>query len=76
MRAEQVISGVMRMVTSRSRGFSMTRADMMAGIAQACAESIGTNALPGRPKPPHDLVHHKRRARQVAGVFQQRQREK
>ena len=49
MRAEQVSSGVMRMVTSRSRGFSMTRADMMAGIAQACAESIGTNALPGSP---------------------------
>ena len=50
MRAEQVISGVMRMVRSRSRGFSMTRVDMMAGIAQAWAESIGTNALPGRPK--------------------------
>ena len=50
MRAEQVINGVMRMVRSRSRGFSMTRVDMMAGIAQAWAESMGTNALPGSPK--------------------------
>ena len=49
MRAEQVINGVIKIVTSRSRGFSMTRVDMMAGIAHACAESIGTNALPGRP---------------------------
>ena len=76
MRAEQAISGVIRIVTSRSRGFSITRADMMAGIAQACAESIGTNALPGRPNRRMILSITNAARAQVAGVFQQRQREK
>ena len=34
-RAEQVISGAIMIVTSRSRGFWMVRAAMMPGIAQA-----------------------------------------
>ena len=48
----------------------------MAGMAQAWAESNGMNALPGKPEPAHDFVHHKRGARQITGVFQQRKREK
>ena len=44
--AEQVSRGSTRIVTSRSRQFSIVRVAMMPGIAQACAESIGTKALP------------------------------
>ena len=48
-RAEQLISGITMIVASRSRRSSITRVDMIAGIAQAWADSSGTNALPGRP---------------------------
>ena len=49
IRAEQVTSGMTRIVTSRSRLSSITRVAMIDGIAQAWADSNGTNALPGRP---------------------------
>ena len=39
----------MAMVTSRSRGSWMVRADMTAGTAQAKLESSGMKALPERP---------------------------
>ena len=48
-RAEQVMSGVTRIVTSRSRWFSMVRAAMMPGMAQAKPESSGTTERPLRP---------------------------
>ena len=51
-RAEQVISGAMRMVTTRSRGLAMVRAAMMPGMAQAKLDSSGMNERPDRPTPP------------------------
>ena len=48
-RAEQVINGVTRIVASRSRLFSIVRVAMIAGTAQAYAESSGINALPFSP---------------------------
>ncbi len=49
-RAEQLISGAVRIVARRSRRFSMTRAAMMPGTAQATDDSIGMNDLPLRPQ--------------------------
>ena len=49
-RAEQLISGATRIVASRSRGLSMTRADITPGTAQATDDSIGMNDLPDRPQ--------------------------
>ena len=48
-RAEQVMNGAIRMVAMRSRLFSMVRVAMMAGTAQAYAESSGMKLLPCRP---------------------------
>ena len=49
-RAEQVMNGAIRIVAMRSRLFSMVRVAMMAGTAQAYAESSGMKLLPCRPK--------------------------
>ena len=43
------MNGAMRMVARRSRLFSMVRVAMMAGTAQAYAESSGMKALPFSP---------------------------
>ena len=51
-RAEQVISGAIRMVTSRSRGLAMVRAAMMPGMAQAKLDSSGMNDRPDSPTLP------------------------
>ncbi len=51
-RAEQVMSGAIMMVVSRSRQLGMVRAAMMPGIAQAKLDSSGMNARPDRPTPP------------------------
>ena len=51
-RAEQVMSGAIRMVTSRSRGLAMVRAAMMPGTAQAKLDSSGMKERPDRPTPP------------------------
>ena len=48
-RAEQLISGATRIVTSRSRRSGITRAAITAGIAHAWALSKGTKARPGSP---------------------------
>ena len=48
-RAEQLISGATRMVTSRSFGDSMVRVAMMPGIAHANELSMGMKLLPCRP---------------------------
>jgi len=47
--AEQVISGATRMVAKRSRLFSIVRVAMMAGTAQAYADSRGMKLLPCKP---------------------------
>ncbi len=52
MRAEQVISGATKIVASRSRRLSMTRVDMMPGMAQAKEDSSGMKARPCSPAPP------------------------
>jgi len=49
--AEQLISGAIRIVASRSRRFSMVRVAMMPGTAQANDDSSGMNDLPLRPTP-------------------------
>ena len=69
-RAEQVMNGAIRMVAMRSRLLSMVRVAMMAGTAQAYAESSGMKLLPFSPTRDMVLVGDDRRARQVAGVFQ------
>ena len=51
-RAEQVISGAIMMVTSRSRGLAMLRVAMMPGMAQAKLDSSGMNERPDSPTPP------------------------
>ncbi len=51
-RAEQVMSGAIMMVASRSRGFWMVRVAMMPGIAQAKLDSSGMKARPDRPTLP------------------------
>ena len=51
-RAEQVIGGAMRMVTSRARGSAMVRAAMMPGMAQAKLDSSGMNDRPDSPTLP------------------------
>ncbi len=48
-RAEQVISGAIRMVARRSRGSWMLRVPMMPGIAQAKLDSSGMNERPVNP---------------------------
>ena len=55
MRAEQVISGAIMIVVSRSRRLSITRVDMIPGIAQANEERSGMKARPCRPAPPISL---------------------
>ena len=52
MRAEQVISGAIRMVANRSRGLGMVRAAMMPGMAQANEDNSGMNARPDKPTLP------------------------
>ena len=51
-RAEQVMSGAMRMVTSRSRQCVMVRVAMMPGMAQAKLDSSGMNERPDSPTLP------------------------
>ncbi len=51
-RAEQVISGASRMVTSRSRRFGMVRVAMMPGMAQAKDDSSGMKERPDKPTVP------------------------
>ena len=51
-RAEQVISGAIMMVASRSRGEGMVRVAMMPGMAQAKLDSSGMKARPDRPTLP------------------------
>ena len=46
MLAEKVINGATRMVVSRSRRLSITRAPMMPGMAQAKLDSSGMKARP------------------------------
>ena len=48
-RAEQLINGATRMVTSRSLGVSMVRAAMIPGMAQANELSIGMKLFPCSP---------------------------
>ena len=43
------MNGAIRMVAMRSRLFSMVRVDMIAGTAQAYAESSGMNDFPCNP---------------------------
>jgi hypothetical protein len=52
MRAEQVISGAIRIVVRRSRLLSITRVAMMPGMAQAKLDKSGMKARPCRPAPP------------------------
>ena len=49
-RAEQLMSGVTKMVMRRSLRLEMLRAAMMAGTAHATPEMSGTTLLPLRPK--------------------------
>ena len=49
-RAEQLISGATRIVARRSRRFSMTRVERIAGTAHATLDSSGMNDLPLRPQ--------------------------
>ena len=51
-RAEHVINGAMRIVTTRSRGLAMVRVAMMPGMAQAKLDSSGMNERPDSPTPP------------------------
>ena len=51
-RAEQVISGAIKIVTKRSRGLAIVRVAMIPGIAQAKLESSGINERPDRPTVP------------------------
>ena len=69
-RAEQVMNGAIRMVAMRSRLFSMVRVAMMAGTAQAYADSSGMNDFALQSDARHGAVGDQRRARQIAGVFQ------
>ncbi len=50
-RAEHVISGATRMVTSRSRGSWIVRVAITPGMAQAKLDSSGMNERPDRPAP-------------------------
>jgi hypothetical protein len=51
-RAEQVMSGAIMMVTSRSRQWVMVRVAMMPGMAQAKLDSSGMNERPDSPTVP------------------------
>ena len=46
------MSGAIRIVTMRSRGFEIVRAAMIPGIAQAKLESSGMKERPERPTAP------------------------
>src|SRR5690606_29351139 len=50
IRAEHVVNGVTSMVINRSFGFSILRALMIAGIAQAVPDTNGTTDFPLKPK--------------------------
>jgi hypothetical protein len=54
----------------------MTRVDMIGGNRAGVRREQRHERLSRQAELAHDFVHHERRARQVAGVFQQRQREK
>ncbi len=58
------------MVAMRSRLFSITRVAMMAGTAQAYAESSGMNDLPCKPELRHRAVGDESGAGEIAGVFE------
>ena len=51
-RAEQVMSGAIMMVVSRSRAAGMVRVAMMPGMAQAKLDSSGMKARPDSPTLP------------------------
>ena len=51
-RAEQVISGAIMIVTSRSRQWLMVRVAITPGMAQAKLDSSGMNERPDRPTVP------------------------
>ena len=59
------MNGAIRMVAMRSRLFSMVRVAMIAGTAQAYAESSGMKTLALQPDSRHGAVGDQRRARQV-----------
>ena len=59
-RAEQVMNGAIRIVARRSRLFSIVRLAMIAGTAQAYADSSGMKAFPFRPT--NDIVRSAMRA--------------
>ena len=59
-RAEQVMSGAMRMVTSRSRQLEIERVAMMPGTAHAKLDSSGMNERPDSPTAP--IVRSSRKA--------------
>ena len=75
-RAEQLISGEIRIVTMRSRVLSMTRVAMMPGTAHAKLDISGRNDLPLRPSGRHHPVHHVGGLGHVAAVFQDRDEQK
>ena len=75
-RAEQLISGAMRMVASRSRRFSMTRVAMMPGTAQANDDKQRNKRLAAQPHAGHQPVHQERGPGHVAAVLQERDEEK
>ena len=74
-RAEQVISGAIMIVASRSRQFGMVRVAMMPGIAQAKLDSSGMKARPDRPTLPISAVEQEGGARQVAGILEREDEE-
>ena len=76
MRAEQVISGATRIVVSRSRRLSITRADMIPGMAQAKARQQRDEGAAMQPGAAHDAVHQERRPRHVAEILQQQDEQK
>ena len=51
-RAEQVMSGAIMIVASRSRRFGMVRVAMMPGTAQAKLDKSGMKERPDRPTLP------------------------
>ena len=74
-RAEQVISGAIMMVTSRSRQLLMVRVAMTPGIAQAKLDSSGMKERPDRPTDAHHAVEQEGGARQVAGILEHQDEE-
>ena len=74
-RAEQVMSGAIMMVASRSRADGMVRVAMMPGMAQAKLDSSGMKARPDRPTRAHEPVEQEGGARQVAGILEREDEE-